>query len=48
VCRPTVSDNVFGPEYGSVQGRHRAVMERSGTSEHILLVPETEKQTFSN
>jgi hypothetical protein len=46
VCRSTVSDDVFGPKYGGVQRRHRAITERSGNSERILLVPGTEKQTF--
>ena len=44
--RPAVSDDVFSPKYGSIQRRHRAIMESSGNSERILLVPETEKETF--
>jgi len=46
VWRPIVSDNIFGPICGSVQRRHRTIMERSGNSESVLLVPETEKETF--
>ena len=41
-----MSDDVFGPIYGSVQWRHGAIKERSGNSERILLVPEMEKQKF--
>jgi hypothetical protein len=46
MSRPTVSDNVFGPKYSSVQRRCRAIMEHSGNSERVLLVPGMEKQTF--
>jgi hypothetical protein len=46
MSRPTVSDDVFGPKYGGVQGRYRAITEPSGNSERVLLVPEMEKQTF--
>jgi len=46
VWRPTVSEDIFGPKYGSVQRRHGAIMEHPGNSERILLVPETEKKTF--